>query len=382
VIRRRQPTFRAPQNRSAKGALTFVLLVSLALVVVVVLGRPIVEDAIVQQASDHDTLLKQSFVRSVVGDRVGAEPDLAKDPRGESRSFVISRGETAGSIAQRLELAGIIRSALAFSYILYETGREDSLQSGSYTVSPGLTPRELARLFEKAPGEQVVLRLIEGWRLTEIATAVSKVFPAIAREDFLKAAVVGTRRNTVLVGLKPETSLEGFLFPDTYFFRPDATSAQIVDGLLDQFELRAGQTLRQAAVDRKMAVYDLVKLASVVEREARDRGESAAIAGVYANRLSISMKLDADPTIQYALGSWGELRTDDLSLDSPYNTYRVAGLPPTPICSPGLAALEGAARPASHPYLFFVAKNDGTGDHAFAKTLEEHEANRVKYGNR
>jgi UPF0755 protein len=94
------------------------------------------------------------------------------------------------------------------------------------------------------------------------------------------------------------------------------------------------------------------------------------------------MKLDADPTIQYAKGSWAELSLDDLKLGSPYNTYLNAGLPPTPICNPGQAALEGAAAPARHEFLFFVAKSDGTGGHAFAKTLQEHEANRVKYGNR
>jgi len=131
-----------------------------------------------------------------------------------------------------------------------------------------------------------------------------------------------------------------------------------------------------------MTIYDIVKLASVVEREARDRDESSKIAGVYANRLRIGMKLDADPTIQYAIGEWRELTLDDLKVDSPYNTYEVAGLPPTPICSPGQAALEGAAKPADVPYLYFVAKNDGTGDHAFATTLAEHEANRVKYGNK
>ena len=141
-------------------------------------------------------------------------------------------------------------------------------------------------------------------------------------------------------------------------------------------------TFRWSAAARKTTVYEVLKLASVVEREARDRGESATIAGVYQNRLDISMKLDADPTIQYAIGEWRELTLDDLQLDSPYNTYRNAGLPPTPICSPGQAALDGAAHPAQHDYLYFVAKNDGSGDHAFAKTLAEQEANRVKYGNR
>ena len=325
-----------PERRSAAGPLAFILVVVVLVIGIALVGRPLAEDAIVGQVAEHDTLLKQSFIRTLVADRVGAEPDLAKDPRAESRSFVISRGETAGSIARRLQADGFIQDALAFELVLYDTGRESALQSGTYTISAGLTPRELARVFEKAPSEQAVLRIIEGWRLDEVATAVSKAFPKIAKDEFLKAAVVGTRRNTVLSGLPPEAPLVGYLFPDTYFFKPDASADQIVDALLDQFELRVGQTLRQAAADRKTNVYDIVKL-------------------------------DADPTIQYALGEWRELTLDDLKLDSPYNTYVVAGLPPTPICSPGAAALEGAAEPAEVP---------------FATTLEEHEANRVKYGNK
>ena len=358
------------------------LAVILVIVGLVALGRPIAEDAIVAQVMQHDTLLKQSIVRGIVSSRIGTEPDTAKDPHAETRTFVIARGESVGSIARRLESEGFIRSTLAFMYVLYDTGREDSLQSGTYTVSAGLTPRELSQVFEKAPGEQTVLRIIDGWRLNEVATAVNKAFPGIARDDFLKAAVVGDRQNTVLAGLKPDQSLEGFLFPDTYFFKPTATPTQIVDTLLDQFEQRAGQALRQSAVDHKTTIYDIVKLASIVEREARDRKESPTIAGVYTNRLKIGMKLDADPTIQYAIGQWRELTLADLEIDSPYNTYKVAGLPPTPICNAGQAALEAAARPSDVPYLFFVAKNDGTGDHAFAKTIEEQEANRVKYGNK
>jgi len=373
---------RPARQRSATGPFIFVVLIVGILVGGFVFGRPIAEDAIVAQAQEHDTLLKQGFIRALVADRIGSEPDLAKDPNAESRTFVISRGETAGSIAQRLQEAGFIRSALAFTYLLYDTGREASLQSGTYTISAALTPRDLARVFEKAPSEQAVLRIIEGWRLSETAAAVNKAFPSISADEFMKAAIVGQRQNTVLAGMPADTSLEGFLFPDTYFFKPSATATQIVDTLLDQFELRVGQSLRQAAVDRKTTIYDIVKLGSIVEREARDRKESATIAGVYTNRLDIGMKLDADPTVQYALGDWKELSLADLEVDSPYNTYRVAGLPPTPICSPGAAALEGAAKPERNPYFYFVAKNDGTGDHAFAKTIEEHEANRIKYGNK
>ncbi|TMB60018.1 MAG: endolytic transglycosylase MltG [Chloroflexi bacterium] len=373
---------RPPSSRSSAGPLVFLVVVAIIVFGVVAVARPLAEDAFVAYVTEHDTLLHQDFVRALVAPRVKDEIDLARDVRAESRPFVIARGETAGQIARHLESEGIVRSALAFVFVLYENGKESVLQSGTYTVSAGLTPRELAKLFEKAPGDQVVLRVIEGWRLTEIATAVEKAFPKVKKDDFIAAAIVGERKNTVLFGLDPKTSLEGFLFPDTYFLRPDATAAQIVDTLLGQFEDRAGKTLRTAAVQRKMSVYDLVKLASIVEREARDRSESPTIAGVYQNRLDIGMKLDADPTIQYAKGDWKELVLDDLKLESPYNTYLVAGLPPTPICSPGQAALDAAANPAEHDYLFFVAKNDGTGQHAFAKTIEEQEANRIKYGNR
>lgn len=382
-LARPAPRARPPRPAgSSSGPLIFLATVAVVILALIAFARPLAEDAFVAYVTEHDTLLRQEIVRTLVADRVSGDVDLPKDVRGESRPFVVTRGETAGEIAHRLESEGIVRSALAFAFVLYESEKENALQAGSYQVSPALSPRELARLFEKAPGEQVLLRVIEGWRLTEIAAAVEKAFPPIAKEAFLAAAVVGDRKTGVLQGLDPKASLEGFLFPETYFLKPDATARQIVDTLLAEFEARAGAALRAAAAERKTTVYELVKLASIVEREAQDRGESATIAGVYRNRLDIGMKLDADPTIQYALGSWGELTEDDLKIDSPYNTYRVSGLPPTPIASPGQAAVDGAAKPAHHDFLYFVAKADGTGQHAFAKTLEEQEANRVKYGNR
>ena len=370
------------QRRSSVGPFAFLLFVGLMAVGLYVVGRPLAEDAAIAYVAEHDTLLRQDFIRGFVADRIANEADLAKDTRADNRPFVITRGETAGAIGKRLEQEGIIRSALAFDYVLYETERENALQSGTYTVSAALTPRDLAKLFEKAPGEQIVLRLIDGWRLSEIATAVNKAFPSITKEAFTAAAVVGERKNAVLAGLAATAPLEGYLFPDTYFMRPDTTAPQIVDVLLDTFERKVGATLRAASSQRNVSIYDIVKLASIVEREARDRNESPTIAGVYTNRLNIRMKLDADPTIQYALGEWRELSLDDLKLDSPYNTYLYPGLPPTPIANPGVAALEGAAKPADVPYFYFVAKNDGTGGHAFAVTIEEQEANRVKYGNK
>lgn len=373
---------RPPKHRSGGGPLAFVLVVMLLLAGFLVLIRPVAVDAVMDLASGRDGMLRQSVVRALVASRIANDVDLSLDPKGELRDFEIPRGSTVSRIAQDLQKAGLIKTAFAFEYVVYDTGRELSLQSGTYRVSAAMTPRELAKIFERAPGEQSALKLIEGWRLTEIANAVSRAFPTITKEAFTAAAVVGDRQNTVLLGLDPKTPLEGFLYPDTYFFRPDATAKQIVDQLVATFEDKAGAQLRTAAVTRKTTIYDIVKLASIVEREARDQAEAPIIAGVYTNRLKIGMKLDADPTVQYAGGDWGILSLDDLKIDSPYNTYRVAGLPPTPICSPGLRALLGAATPAQHDYLYFVARGDASGDHLFAKTIEEQEANRVKVGNK
>ena len=364
------------------GPLVFVLIVLTLVVVAVGQGQAIVGDAVVGMVRDRDTLLRQSPIRAIVSQRIGAATDLAADATGASRDFVVEDGETAGLIARRLEDEGLVRSALAFLVVVYDEGIESDLHSGEHRLSPAMTPREIAEaLSEEVQERQTTLRLIEGWRLTEIAAEIEKQFPHITKDAFVQAAVVGTRTSPVLAGLDPATPLEGFLFPDTYFFLPEATVEQIVERLLITFEERAGEVLLAAADARKTTVYDLVKLASLVEREARARDESATIAGVYANRIAIEMKLDADPTIQYAIGEWRPLTLADLEIDSPYNTYKVGGLPPTPICNPGLAALEGAAEPEEHEFFFFVA-DESTGRHVFAKTLEEHEANRVKVGNR
>ena len=153
---------RPPRQRSSAGPIVFLALVAILVFALVTVVRPAAEDAVVSYVADHDTLLRQDFVRSLVASRVSGDIDLAKDVRGETRPFVITRGETAGEIAKRLEAEGVVRSALAFEFVLYENGKENVLQSGTYQVSPGLTPRDLARLFEKAPGDQVLLRVIEG----------------------------------------------------------------------------------------------------------------------------------------------------------------------------------------------------------------------------
>jgi peptidoglycan lytic transglycosylase G len=382
VTRRPTTRSRPPRQRSPIGPLVFLLLVIALVVFAATEGQAAAGDQLVTLVESHDTLLRQAPLRAIVESRLTSDLDAPADPAGVAREFEVQSGDTAEGVSLRLEDAGVVRSHITLLVALYDSGKEDDLQAGVHPLSPAMTPREVAQALVRSGSQtQVTLRITEGWRLSEIAAAVSQTFPSISKDAFQRAAIVGSHTQPSLAGLDPNTPLEGFLFPDTYFFRPEATADTIIGTLLDTFETKAGAILAAGATDQKRSVYDLVKLASIVEREARDRKESPTIAGVYANRLRIGMKLDADPTIQYAVGSWRPLTLDDLKIDSPFNTYKVAGLPPTPIAAPGLDSLKAAAQPAQHDYFYFVAKNDGSGDHLFAHTLEEQEANRLKVGN-
>ncbi|HOU25149.1 MAG TPA: endolytic transglycosylase MltG, partial [Anaerolineae bacterium] len=177
----------------------------------------------------------------------------------------------------------------------------------------------------------------------------------------------------------------GFLFPDTYQFAVTASATQIIDAMLQNFDRRVTIEMRQQALDEGLNLYQALTLASIVEREAVLAEERPIIASVYLNRLRKGIYLESDPTVQYgkgydaATGRWwphismGELRT----VDSPYNTYIHPGLPPGPICSPGLASIQAVLQPAKTNYLFFLAKGDGS--HVFAETFEEHLQNQAKY---
>jgi UPF0755 protein len=184
-------------------------------------------------------------------------------------------------------------------------------------------------------------------------------------------------------------TLEGYLFPETYDFDSQTSPVVLVERLLRQFERRFGEDLRRRAAERGLSIHQAVTIASLVEREAANPAERPLVAAVYHNRLAAGMKLDADPTVQYAVanldlnqalryGFWKrDLSSEDLQVNSPFNTYRVPGLPPGPICSPGLASLQATVEPAKVGYLYFVARGDGS--HAFADTLAEHNANVDRY---
>jgi UPF0755 protein len=302
---------------------------------------------------------------------------------GDQTTVSVAPGSGAAAILEQLEQAGVLADALAArAYLVYALD-SPPLVAGEYRFSgPQPARRVLARLIR---GEVVTYRvtLIEGRTLEETAAALAEA--GFGDREALEQAM---RDPAPIADLDPEAeTLEGYLFPDTYHFAhgtpPETVVATLVSNFRDRWQQRvrprlaAGATAGVSARAGLAGVREVVTLASIVEKEAQLDAERPVIAGVYANRLSRGIALYADPTVIFALkrlGRWdGNLRRDDLKLDSPYNTYRYPGLPPGPICSPGLASLLAAAEPAAVPYLYFVSRNDGS--HAFAETLGEHNRN-------
>jgi len=307
--------------------------------------------------------------------------------------FVVEPGETAAEVAQRLLEAGLVSNAELFRRYLQYEGMDAGLEAGTFTLRQTMTIPDVARALQSGQAPERVLTILEGLRVEEVAAEVA-LQTGVPEQEFLTLVTTGWRTAGLgsydfLASLPPDATLEGFLFPETYRLPEEVTASEVVVRMLTTFDQRVAPEMRLAAANEGRTVYEVVTLASIIEREARIAEERPLIASVYLNRLEAGWPLAADPTVQYGLGYdettgtwWRKLYFDVLGVsslsevDHPYNTYRYGGLPPGPICSPGLASIEAAVYPAESEYFFFVAdchKNDGS--HLFAVTEEEHYAN-------
>jgi UPF0755 protein len=295
--------------------------------------------------------------------------------QGAERLVTVEPGMAASQILRTLEREGVLADAqLARTYLIYFMG-DPKIQAGEYRFRGPLTTAEVLRMLVEGRTVTVSVTIIEGLTLEEIAGQLAKSRFG-RREVFLDLM----RSPRLIADLDPDApDLEGYLFPETYTFASGTGEREVVETLIETFRQRFDREVRPllAGGSPGRTVRQVVTLASIVEKEARVDAERPLIAAVYRNRLDRGIGLAADPTVVYALkrlGRWnGNLRREDLRMESPYNTYRWAGLPPGPICSPGLASIVAAAQPAAVPYLYFVSRNDGT--HVFAETLQEHNRN-------
>src|SRR6266498_3583765 len=299
------------------------------------------------------------------------------DGSGAEQSFTIEIGEAVGSVANHLESVGLIRDAEAFrSYLIY-SGLDTSIQAGDYQLSTAMSAMDIARQLQDATPEEVTFVVLPGWRLEEIADSLPTSGLTVTSDEFLNATKTPPHEYDFLAGA---SSIEGFVYPDSYIFSRKISVDEMIHDILRNFSTHLTLDLKNGFERQGLTVYQAVTLASMVEREAVHEEEQPLIASVYLNRLKIGMKLDADPTVQYAIGynflqqSWwtNPLSLLDLEVNSIYNTYKYPGLPPTPIANPSLGALRAVAAPAETNYLYFRAKCDGSGFHEFSETFDEH----------
>lgn len=394
---------RSPRSRRRRwigGLLTFTLVMALVVVLGVgllwgvtqFLGSPAVEGVDEVQAIEQKTIEEpKSLGQRLVGLYLALNRDKLTQPAGTDDTpiiFTVEEGETAATIARRLETEGLIVDANLFRRLVAYRGADQSLAVGTYQLRATMTMDEIILALQSGRPEEIAVTIPEGWRAEEIATRLEAVglFPA---DTYLALVAEPTRFQdefSFLRELPPGATLEGFLFPDTYrVVAEEITPQDFIRMQLHTFDRRVSPALREAMAQRDMTVYEALILASLVEREAVVDEERALIAGVFENRWRDGMLLNADPTVQYALGYQAEAETwwkrplllEDLEIDSPYNTYKYAGLPPGPICNPGLAAIRATATAPGTDYYYFVARGDGT--HVFAETLEEHQQNVERY---
>jgi UPF0755 protein len=378
-----------PLRRRRSGCLNFtlILILTLACLGVVIIGVAIYYIPRETQAAfgpPADNLnLQQRLRYSFDLFSHAQELNQPADPSGSQQLFEVRMGESVDSIATRLAQAGIIRDSELFRIYLVYSGKDTTLQAGKYNLSPSLSAVEIAKAMQDATPEEVQFGILEGWRIEEIAAALPTSGLSISPEEFLQA----TRNLELVPALKGQIpqqgSLEGFLYPDMYTFRRDISPGEMLLAMTDRFTGMLTPEMLAGYQQHGLNLYQAVTLASVVQREAILPEEQPFIASVFYNRLASGMKLDSDPTVQYALGyqstekTWwaNPLSVADLQVSSLYNTYQNPGLPPGPISNPGINALKAVAFPEQTPYYYFRAKCDGSKQHVFSETYDQHVKN-------
>jgi UPF0755 protein len=287
----------------------------------------------------------------------------------QQTTLVIPQGASVADIGRQLEAAGVIRSAAAFGLLVRERGDSRDIQAAEYVFAPHSSMSAIVTVLDVGGRPPTIwVTIPEGFTAAQIGALLQRRGIG-TRAEFM--AVVGS--TNVSFGATASRGLEGYLFPDTYQVRRDATPRDVASIMTSRFMRELPRDFTSAARKLGRTVPQIVTAASLIEREAKIDAERPVMASVYYNRLRRGMPLQVDATIEYALPSHKtELSFTDLKIDSPYNTYLYAGLPPTPIANPGRASLNAAFHPAATGYLYYVYK--GKGRHQFSNTLDQQQA--------
>ena len=291
-----------------------------------------------------------------------------------SALFRVREGDTADAIAQRLQEERLVRSAAFLRIVTRISGTGSAFKAGNYRFRAGATAPEIYRALVSGEQSLVKVTVPEGYTLGKVASLLERR-KVCSRDDFVKAA----RSAELLASLKiPARSAEGYLFPDTYFLPEDYPAEEVVRTMVENFFARVRQIEPASAGWKPEVLHENLILASIVEREYRLPAEAPVIASVFRNRLAYNIGLESCATVEYiiteieGLPHPGFITGQDIRINSPYNTYKWAGLPPGPISNPGLVALDAALHAPQTDYYYFVLKDPSTGEHHFSKSLTGH----------
>lgn len=395
MTRRRQDPYEETKSSTGKVIWIARLIVLFIVVTFVVAAVTILIDSFKNITGlDRETFtanpnlnpVEQLFLENYLSSRT----DLLAQPIGQGTEpvvFTIESGERADQVADNLADSGLLfDTELFINYVRYQ-GIDAQLAAGSFRINPQTTIPELAITLTRSQVLEVELNFLSGWRIEEMANYLATIQPAdIDSDEFLALAQrrqgMALDEFSFLSTLPAEATLEGFLFPGTYRISTEMDAPSLIRFMLNRFGEQVDPSLRALFEVRDLTVFEAVILASIVEREAVDDAEKPLIAGVFLNRLQLGMHLQADPTVQYAIGNGSQwwkspLSAVDLTADSFYNTYLYAGLPPGPIANPSLTAIQAVANPQESNFIFFVADcgPGSAGRHLFSETYEEHLVN-------
>jgi len=293
-------------------------------------------------------------------------------------TFEIKPGESMSAVAANLKKAGLMGNTDPFIKYAKNGELDKKIKAGVYTLNTAMSPKEILEVFVSGSRSEIWITIPEGWRIDQIADYLEKqglLFKAKEFED--EAYVKNFSSTSFLAGLPGGTTLEGYLFPDTYKVYSDATPKDVIAEMLDNFGKKVTKNMMDAANTKGFTLHQFVTLTSIVEKESAQSEDIRKIASVYYNRLAQGMPFQSDATITYITRRADARPTiDETKIDSPYNTYINRGLPPGPIGNPGLAAMQATLNPETTDYLFFISKG---GKAYFAKTYDEHLQNIAKY---
>jgi len=295
-------------------------------------------------------------------------------PLGPEAIIEVKKGMGIASVVRELEKAGLTDSPRKMDFYLRYRDVGARLKAGEYVFGPGATPEAIADKLLKGEVLRRMFTIPEGFSVKDVARILTE--KGIATTDsFLKKALANDAAGKR--GLEG-TTLEGYLFPDTYEYSKDTTEDQVIAMMVKNYKKHFDAAMTQRAQELGMSPYQILTLASIIEKETGKEDERPLISGVFHNRLKRGIPLATDPSVIYGIPNFdGNIRKADLERDGPYNTYLRSGLPPTPIANPGAKSLQAALNPTQTDYLYFVSRGDGS--HQFSRTIEEHQQAVLKY---